>query len=355
MKLSVKTREVDEELLMRVLEIKVGDKKANTPSKSANGYVNVGDINEVHKGITLEKIKSINEDNKVERSFNREISKQLMDKSINIVFLRFNDVKIPDEVSMETIVDLQYHHTDALVVPSIPKIVKEYTGEKLLDKILSFADLYVETVEKMNNKTIIGTFPSKIPRQYIPNIMQYYHSKNITSFVIDTDGGSLYSNLSWLNSFKREIKKLEIEDEGLIYNLNPNPGKFMKKEAVLAKDFIMLPFGIDVVGNNHVAPSMPSDVWDSYLSKMRKGPRRFYPSEYSYRRVEEKNLNSIDIKNKNVITQYKETLVIQEVIKENNTAKAYIETKPQVKQENVMKNINILKRKITKPIQTHLF
>jgi len=356
MKLSVKTKEVDEELLMRVLDIKVGGKKASTPSKSVNAYVETGEINEIHKGITLEKINEINEDNRMERYFNGDISRQKKDDSLNFVFLRYNDHRIPDERSMETIVDLQYPHTDALIVPSIPAIVKEYTAESLLNTMLTFIDSYVEAVEKMNSKSIVGIIPSKIPRQFIPNLIQYYHSKDITSFVIDSDGTSLYSHPSWLNSFKREIKKLSIEEEGFIYNLNPNPGKFMKKkEAVLAKDIIMIPFGIDVVGNNHVPPRLSSDVWDKILTERNKGPRRFYPEEYSYRRAEDVNANMIQIKNENITMQYEETIKIREIVKEEKSVKPYIESKPQVKEEKVIHRIESSKREISAPIQTTLF
>lgn len=356
MKLSIKTKEVDEELLMRVLDIKVGGKKATTPSKSVNAYVETGEMNEIHKGITLEKINEINEDNRTERYFNRNISKEMKDNSLNLVFLRYNDSIIPDEISMETIVDLQYHYTDALIVPSIPAIVKEYTGETLLNRMLSFIALYVETVEKMNNKSIIGMIPSKMPRQFIPNLIKYYHSNDITSFVIDSDGSSLYSNSSWLNSFKRELNKVKIEDEGFIYNLNPNPGKFMKKkDSVLAKDFILLPFGVDVIGNNHIPLKLPTDVWNQILAQRNKGPRIFNKGDYSYSRPENENIDYKVAKNNNMTAQYEESLTLQKVIKEENTAIDYLQSKEKIKEENVIGNIEKFKRRIAKDTGTSLF
>jgi len=169
----------------------------------------------------------------------------------------------------------------------------------------------------------------------------------ITSFVIDSDGSSLYSNPSWIKALQRGLYNLGILENGFLYNINSLEGKFMKKaDVTLARDFVTLSLGMDILGSNHKPMSMrfPEERMDP--DNRRKGPRVFDPETYGYTRAP--HLEIKPVKRMNLISQYAESLKIQRVIKEENTAASYLNRKPQFIENGVLDMAREVKSDISK-------
>ena len=347
MKTHVKINQTDEHLILRILEIKFPGTTIKTPLKAVNKSIQIGGLNEIFHTINQEQIKSINIDSNEEQKFNKMVLREKSGGIVNLFFLSYQGEVIPEENEMSVMVDLQYVHSDMAIIPLCPKLLRNYQGEPLKKNFLEYVQKYFKILETLNDKTIVGLIPIRMPRQFIPPLIEFYHSNDITSFVIDSDGTSIYTNLSWLKSLQRNLFDLGIQEEGFLYNINSGEGKFMKNvDVILARDFITLPFGIDILGSNHKAPPIGTEGWNRIKASRYKGPRVFDPSTYGYARIPDPNVKSADVKKANITLQYREGIKIQKVINEENTAAKYIHKKQQVKNHDIVSLVEKVKKDI---------
>ena len=345
MKTIVKIKQVDENLIMRIAEIQFPANTMTTPLKSAKRAVPIDSINEIFRMINLEKIRKINMDSGEERKSNTNLLRDKRQDVPNLFFLSYSNTPMPNKKELGALVDLQYVHSDAAVIPLWPGLTKGRKGEKLKETYLDFVRKYIEIVETLNNKSIIGTIPVRLARQFVPDLLKLYHAHDITSFVIDSDGASVYTDRSWIRMVQREIYNLGIRDEGFVYNINSGEGRFMKNaDVILARDFITIPFGIDILGNNHIPPRLDTAGWRKIKASRYKGPRLFDSSTYGYSRVQDLVAGRKKVKNENIRRQFYETINLQNVIKEENTAFGYLKKKQQVKEHKVLSDAETLKK-----------
>ncbi len=335
MKIRVGVKDADEELLLKRREISLAGKSVETPTKSLNKALAAEGFNEIFKSIDLTKIHKIKEDVSEEQKLNKDILSKCSNETINFVFVSYDSEEVPTNEDMEVIVDVQYAYSDAAILPLCPKIIKTNTGEKLFSELSRFVQEYLRIVETLNNKSVLGLIPAKLPRQYVPRILDLYHTYDITSFVLDSGGAALYSNLSWLKSLQRKLYDLDILEEGFLYNINSGEGKFLKNaNTVLAKDFIAITMGIDVIGTNHIRPPVSTEGWMRIKQSRNHGPRLFDPITYGYTR--DPNISLPDAKKINIVRKYNETQQVKQVLHENNTIINYIREKEQIASNDVI-------------------
>jgi len=347
MKLRVKVKEVDEQLLTRVLDIQFPGKTLKSPIKTVNKSTLLNGLNEIYFEVSPEKIQEIKTNSANERLFNQKIQRAMVDNAVNFVFLRYTGESVPLPEDMETLVDLQYAYSDVAIIPSCPGLLKndDNVGKAFWDSFITYIDSYMQIVETLNKKSIIGLIPHQMPRTLIPSLLEYYQSKDITSFIIDSSGSSLYSNISWIRIIQRTLNRLNIIDEGFIYDINSERGKFLKNaDIVLAKDFVGVGLGVDVLGNLHVGPRLNTTAWQNIKMSQYRGPRVFDPETYGYMRVP---ALTPDVANQqNIRRQYRELLKIQTVLKEEPTVTHYLNTKELIESHHVMEKARDFKKEV---------
>lgn len=354
MKIQLRVNDVDEELLMRVMVIRFADKSITTPTKSLNKTIPVAGLNEAFHRIDLEKLSLISSDATEEMKFNASARRERKDDMINLLFLSYKEVKVPGENAMSTLADLQYVNSDVAIMPLCPEIIKNHEGEDLIRNFISYIEEYLKIIETLNNKTIVGIIPARLPRQYLPDVLDLYHSHDVTSFVIDSDGSSLYSNPSWIKALQRGLHSLGILDDGFIYNMNSFEGRFSGKANVtLARDFVTLTFGMDILGANHKPSVIPAERRNK-MDNTQKGARVFDPQTYGYTR--DPSIEKKTARMRNLLAQHKEALSIQSVIHEDGTASRYFQRKTQVMENKVLDRVREVKMDLTESkIQRSLF
>jgi hypothetical protein len=196
--------------------------------------------------------------------------------------------------------------------------------------------------------------PAKLPRQYLHDILDLYSKEDITSFVIDSDGSSIYTNLSWLRGLQRELHARKISEEGFLYNINSNQGKFLKNaDSVLAKDFITLPFGIDILGGNHVVPRMPKEAWAKLAAERPRSPRLFDAGSYAYVRSRDPAMTITDAKTRNIGRQQSESARLRQAVSEDGTAVGHLRGKRLVAAENVIEDVAKFKQDVKEKKVVH--
>ncbi len=203
MKIKVKIDNLDSELMYKRMNISIAGKNIITPLKVSNKAVLVSDINEIYKEFSIEKLDRMVNDEHIERQANLDIKNELSD-GINIFIPNYTSLEIPNANHVEALSDLQYQHSPAVVTPIWSKIVRSLKGDELLQTFVDLTARYIDVAETLNDKTIIGIIPSRMPRQFLKDIIKEYYDKNITSYIIDFDGRTIDSNPSWRHNLEIE-------------------------------------------------------------------------------------------------------------------------------------------------------
>ncbi len=346
----IKLKKLDDNLLFKQVEIKTGDKSIITPIKAGYPKNPLEGVNEIFRKFTLQSLNKCISDEQSERTINSKLDVQKTN-SINFLHVDYADIKIPEQKHIEALSDIQYENSDIVITPIWSVITRRLNGINLLGNFINLTNKYIEIIKTLNHKGIIGTIPSRMPRQFLNKILKNYYDQGVTSFVIDFDGRSIGTNRSWIRNLFRIMRNdLDILDKTFLYSINSNEGKFMKnKKSILAKDFMSAGFGIDIIGLNHLPPRMSTEVWKRIKENRQENTFRvFNRNTYGYDKKEKEGLSNLGISNRedlkkfNSSEQHKETSVLRKNLTENNTLEPYIRTKPQV-DETTIKDIKKLR------------
>ncbi len=353
MKLKVKVKNMDEEIMVKNLDLKIGSNTiASTPIKAGNYSLNpASPINEMYMELKRDKLDKCLKDESEERALNNRAKKQMLPNHANFLFVNYADEKIPEFQHIEMLSDLQYSFSDVVITPIFSKLISKLDGDNLLNTFIELTNEYIQIIEKLNHKSIIGVIPAKMPRQFLGSIVENYYNQNITSFVIDFGGKSADANHTWMRGLFRLFKQYDLIEESFIYSINAREGKFTKNaNEIPAKDFISVGFGMDILGLNHVRQIIPPEAGQKIKKERRENTYRLFNKQtYGYVKKKESDLKLIginnrnDLKKNNISQQYDETLHLQRILNEDNTLKMHMERKSQIDDKMINKMVKLKK------------
>ncbi len=354
MKVEVKTREIDDELPFRSLDIRLGSSSVSTPTKACDTSIPVSQVNEIHRTFKVDQLDRILSDEGYERKVNSDIRRK-EGQGINLFLVDISDTINPGTDRLEALSDVQYGHSDVVVTPLWSNLPKELSGQALLDRHLELTDAYLDIVETLNDKSIVGSISSRIPRQLLRPIINRYHERGAIAYVIDFDGRSVMTNPSWIRSLLRLLAENGVMDNSFLYSVNAGEGKFMKNaERVLARDFMGTGFGLDILGLNHIRPKLSSQQWmEIKKSRSKNLLRLFDKADYSYYRLSEQALidmwqvpvHKLNARRRahNIQEQLDETIVLHNRLGQEATLQPYLSTKGQV-DDGLLKKMKSVKK-----------
>ncbi len=335
-------KDMDDELYFKSSKISISSSnKITTPIKASLPHNPISGINEIYKQFSDDTINKMLSDEKFENSKNYEIRSDRINDKTNFFFVEYTGTSKLNDDQLESLSDIQYAYSDVVLTPILSKLIREKTGEAQRDLFLDLTNKSIEISKTLNNKPVVGIIPAIMPRQYLKKIINNYYNKGITCFAIDYCGKSVDSNLSWGTMLTRLIADYDIVEESFIYGLNVYEAHFRKKEnEVLAKDFISLGCGVDVLGLNHMPPRLGPKGWNEIKNK-EKTIRIFDPENYAYVRVKEADVIKRGItrdiaKKCNNKAQFIESQNLRKKLNEKDPLKPYMETKNKVSDKLVM-------------------
>ncbi|MHA1719358.1 MAG: hypothetical protein ACTSWX_00690 [Promethearchaeota archaeon] len=355
MKIKVKLNSIDDELMYKNMDVVISSsKKFQTPIKTSSPEFKISEINEIFRSFKEKSINDALSNEKIERRYDSEIKRKMVD-GINFTILKYTDIKILSNSQIEYLADLQYARSDVVITPIWSKIIKEKTEDDLIDTFLNLTNKYITIIETLNNKSIIGIIPSRIPRIYLDKIIKNYVDREVTSFILDMDGRGFDNNMSWVRNLWRLLKSYDLIENTFLYAINASSGKFMKeKTSILAKDFMNLGFGVDLIGLNHVPLRLPTEQWRKIKEQRRENTFRIFNKEtYAYDRINESKARDYlifdrkSMKKYNISEQFKESEILSKKIIKEPTILPYISKKEQVN-EKILKKIKNLRNKTFK-------
>ncbi|GAA5818823.1 MAG: Pseudogene of conserved hypothetical protein [Methanobrevibacter sp. CfCl-M3] len=114
------------------------------------------------------------------------------------------------------------------------------------EKYTMFMQKCIDSINRLNNKPILGIVPSKTPEPYIRELIEFYHENNITSFAFDFEGRVHYGLDGHLRELMIAIIELDILNESFSYSCNTQRGKFTKGTNIIkANDILVYNYGFD--------------------------------------------------------------------------------------------------------------
>ncbi len=278
--------------------------------------------------------------------------------SIKFLFIRFEGKEYPSNEEARYLVNLSYSFSDATPIPAFPDVFKEkisrtnrkgqtvidtkiVVSDEKLKKHFDFLKKYIETLNILNYKDILGIIPVDIGVSNITKLIAFYYDNGINNFYLDLNGRGFdrLIDTALMYGILSEIKRLGLEyQKTFFYSLNGSPGRFQKGAAIIgSKDIITGGVGLDSVGRMHIRarggkkPSSDPRVREKEkLSRI----RLFNKADYGYYKLESKSIpfnlpqdSVIDKKlllNPNQGKKFADIFNMQQLAIENENLRIYI-------------------------------
>ena len=341
MKVQTKVESLDAEMAFRSMKVTLGDVEFATPIKASKADVPVGPVNEIFRELDKATLEAIVNSTKTETLVADQLLRKLR-PGLNLFFVQYPDFVAPSVKEMGALADIQYQRSDVVITPLFPGIGRTRVADAISDDLVLWNSRFIDEVETLNNKTIIGMVPIFAHRFVLQTVVDALVDRDVVHFAIDMQGRVFQD--TWMRAFLKILKAHRLTDTSMLYLINAREGMLSQKaEEVLAKDFITPAYSVDVIGHNHVAPPGMARIADSRKPKPPPPPpswREFSSASYGYKRillnpVATKYGVSIDraralIKGRNISRQYGETLVMQQALAEAGTLLPHIGKKKMV-------------------------
>jgi hypothetical protein len=316
----------DEKINCRSFEIKIDGKLIKTPNKTVEKIFPSGEINEFAPIFTNDKIKQdlsgdYGLDSNGYRKKSNSISGPVLNSkrvvgALNVMIPTYADITIgPDEMSkMET---LQHTHSDVMVVPRWEGLLKSGKTD-YVDRIMEITKSYIECTSK--DKIIFGNIPRTLSFNDISRMMDMYYELDVTSFVIDCCNRGYRTNLDVQRDIQKKLKKDNYLDNSILYSINVKRTTTRSVDVIPADDFLMFGFGMDIIGNMHIAPKGGDPEF--------KSARHFKSDTYTYEKKDGLTQYDVDLmRAENEVIQNNEAKIIREKIIECGTSYKLLNTK----------------------------
>jgi hypothetical protein len=329
---NVKSIELDSESLFKTQKIKVNSSKSfQTPSKAINLQnvrqkynldTKLREVNEIFKRVDSKTLNNYHSDPEFEQEINKKIifeqNKIDLDKNSRFCFLEFDEPKYPESDEIETLTSISHSFSDITPIPILSFLNKKKISENEFKDYIDFTSSCIESIEQINNKSIMGVIPF-LPTKFIPHLIKFYVDAGINSFCVDLDGSNPIPFLPRIRKLLISIKNNKPLEECYIHGFNVGIGRPNKiAEVVPAKDILGLGTGFGTIGDKH-KKFKPNREFIEYLKTNPEHKfRLFNKADYGYwRGISYKQIKNILPKDCNIdpdlFGTYKNKLFLQKL------------------------------------------
>lgn len=344
MKVTAKVEKIDEELAYRTTRIRFGSESLITPVCSSNNEVPANEINEIYRNYSKDCLTKGAKSSTDEGKLNLELKKKSRG-ALNVCFTDYNDSTELTGKEFELLTDLQYQYSQIAVTPVWSGLLSTYEGDKLKELILEWNQKSIEIIETLNNKSIMGTISTAMPRTIVGDVIDSMINQGVTLFAIDARNRFLDNQETWMRDVVRTINKRGMLDETMIYAVNARIANFSKNaDVVLARDFMNAGYGVDILGGLHIPNP---GAGKAKLKQMEEGKeatcRLFDENTYGYSKITESTAARLlevqpsyayqEMKKYNLVRQIDEAKILNETLDSEASLLPYLKTKRMVDEE----------------------
>ena len=371
-KVKVSKQIFDDKVYIRSEKLKINNKSIQTPMKSftlndLRRDVKLNDevkkVNEIFKNFSKESLQEYVSGKKditqVHKTINTDF-KKISSNELNFCFTSLDYTKFPEGKEIDMLTNVSYIYSDATPLPLVHNLFKpNQDAEKSYDKYTDFMVECIDSINRLNNKPIVGIIPSSMPPSYVESLINFYHDRDITSFAFDFENKTHIGLTDHLREMMISIINLDILNESFTYSCNTQRGKASRgSDITKANDILVYNFGFDIVGNSHMGMKMPPNAAEKLKNRNPTSIRLFNNDDYGHYRYDnvtliedfyphEKTEIPIEFFNPDGnLTRSKECqklfnnemfglelLKYNRLLNENESALDYLETKKQIKND----------------------
>jgi hypothetical protein len=199
--------------------------------------------------------------------------KKAREDELTLAFASYDETGELPLADAAYLVDVLDTFSDIITVPLMPRTAgsvdpETYDGirDPAYQDYRNSVESVLEAVEKRAPDTpIMGTIPM-LGWEYIEHLMDIYARHDIRAFCLNFNRRKITAErqVSIIRPFMQSISTRDIEDNILVYGINPDPTG-TRDDALgfrPATDFASFGVGVDIVGGTHVSPKMPSSVFE---------------------------------------------------------------------------------------------
>ena len=298
--IKVSNFEVADDLFLKKQEVNIGGKKFQSPIKTIDASKLRSDIqivdkvkglNEVCKFFNEKRLKEyitgVRDESSINGELNRKIGKT-KPETATICFVGYEDPKFPEEKGINFLMNLAHEFSDATPLPLMPKLFKNDERDFVtkLEDYKKFMKNCIDSINRLNNKPILGIIPEIIPSGYVADLVNFYYENDITAFVYDFKGKISGGMRTKIREMMIAFKELDLLEKSFLYAINASTGKMIKEAPVVrAEDILTFGFGFDALGDQHVRRAFPPDVARMLRERMKTQKpliRLFNDKDYGY-------------------------------------------------------------------------
>jgi len=298
--IKVSNFEVADDLFLKKQTVNIEGKIFQTPIKTI-------DASKLHSNIPIaDKVKGLNEickffderrlggyvtGAKDEYLINMELDRKIRKtnpEEVTLCFVGYESIKFPDEKGIDFLMNLAHEFSEATPLPIMPKLFKndERDSDVKLNDYKDFMKKCIDSINRLNNKPILGVIPEVIPFSHVAELVDFYYDNNIESFVYDFKGKVSAGMRTKIREMMIAIKNHGSLEKTFLYSINVNNGKMIKGAPIVrARDILTFGLGFDALGDQHIRRAFPPDVAQKIKERMiEMGPslRLFNSEDYGY-------------------------------------------------------------------------
>jgi len=318
-KLEIKDFKIGESVYYKSMKIATHGREATTPVKAVDlskirakiGFdrENLG-INEIHKPayakdqiyssgakagkIRIHSIKRMNDDPKLQEQFESQLiflKNKAREKDITMCILDYHGDHYPNEDEIQFLADMSYVYSDLVPFPVISN-TKTITSQEEFSQYLAFLKRYLEILNALNDRPIIGIIP-KIGRTYMDSLFNFYHDNDINAFYFDFECKQPLKLHANITKFLRKLKEEDMIEKSFLHSTNLYSGRFLVSDYVInAKDILSFGLGFDSMGRNMRKPP-PVGVIEKIPPQQERRFRLFNKDDYGYYQLKPEKIKDI--------------------------------------------------------------
>lgn len=261
-------------------DLTVGDKTISTPTKSVSVSKtrehedvrqDARGVAELYRTISTNDIRERRSgESPLTEKFQSAVNK-LHEDELACAFLSYQETGRLTQPEREYLVDVLDTVSDILTVPLMPKLLENIDAE---DGVSSpayqdykhNAEAFLETAEKFAPETPKMAVVPALGRDFVDDLMQVYSQYGVQAYCLNMRRRRITA-ARWVGMVRplmRYVANRGEEERVIFYGINLHPGE--TDDALGARpaaDIAGLGMGLDIIGENHVSPSMPSEVFEA--------------------------------------------------------------------------------------------
>lgn len=277
--MKIHTTEIDPETLSTQKEINIQGKEFETPAKALQvGKLRASEnVSSLARGIAeiYKKTNAVALENSrkgwtgLADGLKRQ-SKSANDDEVIISFIEYDDTADLTMENAKEIAKLQTNYGDVLTVPLMVPLVKgaddgDERAAPEVSSIIQNTEVYLEAVAELKiGKPVMGVIPP-ISQDCTQALVDLYMDQGLRAYCIDFNRRSPMAQSQLdnvVNPLMQTLTGYNLHEKSLVYAVNPNNSRPLASGRSTADAMYSYTLGIDIVGDNHIAPNYPEEVFE---------------------------------------------------------------------------------------------